>query len=366
MSYAHLTMVGRESAKPGIRMSMNVPGKKRISSGLLVRLAISLAIVAGIVWWLGGPGKIVTIVKRIDVGLAALVILVFMLDRALMTFKWLLLLRARGIHSQFFAAMKIYCASMVWGMFLPSTIGSDTIRALSIARRGINTNEVVASIVIERVFGFFATLFVGLCSLLLLSLTGELEKRFILIWWAALIMITCSILALATSLNEKVFRLVHNQFLARFRHNRIARKLKEFHETYLQYRKHPKALVIFSLLSIAEQLLAAVVLWLIALSLGIHLGVVPFLVAVPLSFLISRLPVGIYGLGTFEASFIFLLSGAGLSGADAVAISFTGRILEIMSWLPWWLGHLMSKGTERAVSENRYLKEAAAELGSNL
>ncbi|HWV45890.1 MAG TPA: flippase-like domain-containing protein, partial [Nitrospira sp.] len=179
MSYAHLTMVGRESAKPGIRMSMNVPGKKRISSGLLVRLAISLAIVAGIVWWLGGPGKIVTIVKRIDVGLAALVILVFMLDRALMTFKWLLLLRARGIHSQFFAAMKIYCASMVWGMFLPSTIGSDTIRALSIARRGINTNEVVASIVIERVFGFFATLFVGLCSLLLLSLTGELEKRFI-------------------------------------------------------------------------------------------------------------------------------------------------------------------------------------------
>jgi hypothetical protein len=31
----------------------------------------------------------------------------------------------------------------------------------------------------------------------------------------------------------------------------------------------------------------------------------------------------------------FLLSEAGLSGADAVAISFTGQILEIAAWLPW-------------------------------
>ena len=113
------------------------------------------------------PGKSFAIVKRIDLALAALVIIVFMLDRALMTFKWLLLLRARGIHPHFFRAMKIYCASMVWGMFLPSTVGADTIRAVSLVRTGINTNEVVASIVIERVFGFVSTLFVGLCSLLL-------------------------------------------------------------------------------------------------------------------------------------------------------------------------------------------------------
>jgi hypothetical protein len=47
-------------------------------------------------------------------------------------------------------------------------------------------------------------------------------------------------------------------------------------------------------------------------------------------------------LGTFEAAFVFLLSASGLSGADAVAISFTGRVLEIVALLPWWGAQVMS------------------------
>ena len=52
------------------------------------------------------------------------------------------------------------------------------------------------------------------------------------------------------------------------------------------------------------------------------------MVAVPLSLLIARLPIGLYGLETFEAAFVFLLSASGLSGADAVAMSLSARILE--------------------------------------
>ena len=39
------------------------------------------------------------------------------------------------------------------------------------------------------------------------------------------------------------------------------------------------------------------------LALGIHLGVLLFVVAVPLSLLIARLPIGLYSLGTFEGAF---------------------------------------------------------------
>lgn len=353
------------AANPGIRISMNVASKKRLPTGLLMRLAISLVLIACIVWWLGGPGKIVAIVKRIDLALAALVIIVFMLDRALMTFKWLLLLRARGIHPHFLNAVKIYCASQVWGMFLPSTVGADTIRAVSIARAGISANEVVASIVVERIFGFLSVLLLGLCSLLLLSLSGQLENRLIFIWWGALILIGSSLIALATSLSNKMFHLVHNRILRRFHNNRIVAKLREFHETYLAYRRHVGTLVIFSMLTIVEQLTPVVVLWLIALALDIHLALLPFLVAVPLALLISRLPIGVNGLGTFEAAFAFFLSESGLPAADAVAISFTGRILEVAAWLPWWLAHIISTRSLRPATENIYPKTAIAEVKSN-
>ena len=122
----------------------------------------------------------------------------------------------------------------------------------------------------------------------------------------------------------------------------------------------------FSILTIAEQLVAVAVIWLIAFALGIHLGFLPFLVAVPLSFLISRLPIGVYGLGTFEAAFVFLLSASGLSGVDAVAISFSARILEILALLPWWLAHVITAGSIRPlVSKRQYPEEVWREVSSN-
>lgn len=60
-----------------------------------------------------------------------------------------------------------------------------------------------------------------------------------------------------------------------------------------------------------------------------------------------------------------LLSEAGLSG-DAVAISFTGRILEIAAWLPWWLAHVISTGSVRPAIAKIYPKTATVEVGSNL
>jgi uncharacterized protein (TIRG00374 family) len=347
-------------------MQIDLKRKKRLPIAMFVRLAVSLVLIACIIWWLGGPGKILAIVARINLGLALIVLVLYMLDRALMAFKWLVLLRARGIHPRFLSAMKIYCASMVWGIFLPSTLGPDTIRAVSIARTGINTNEVVASILVERVFGFLSTLFVGLCSLLLLSITGELESRFLVIWWAALILIGSSLIALATSLNEKVFDLIHDRILGRFHNNRIAEKLRQFHETYLGYRKHGGALVAFSVLTIAEQLIPVAALWLIALALDIRMGILPFLVAVPLSLLLSRLPVGVAGLGTFEAAFAFLLAESGLPAADAIAISFTGRILEIAALLPWWGAQVMSTRNFRPTSETEvsYPEPVLPEMGS--
>jgi uncharacterized protein (TIRG00374 family) len=354
------------SAEAGIAMRVNVSDKKRWLIAMLARLAISLGLIGGIIWWLGGLGKILAIAGRISLGLAALVVILLTFDRALMTFKWLLLLKARGAHVRFLTAIKIYCASMIWGMFLPSTVGADTIRAVTTARTGINMNEVVASIVIERVFGFLSVLLLGLCSLLLLSLSGELESRFIVIWWAALIMIGSTLIVLTTSLNKKVFHFLHDRILGRFHNNRIVAKLRKFHANYLAYRKHAGTLVTFCMLTIAEQLVPVASLWLIALALGIHLSLLPFLVAVPLSLLVSRLPIGIYGLGTFEAAFVFLLSASGLSGADAVAISFTARLLEILAWLPWWFAHVISTGRVRPATEKMYPEPVTAEVGSDL
>ena len=215
------------------------------------------------------------------------------------------------------------------------------ILAINMARAGVDSHEVIASIIIERTIGFLAVLLVGIASLLLFSMSGSFENHFTVTWWVALIMIVCAMAGLMASFSDSAFNLIHDRVLGRFRNNRIAIKFRKFHETYRTYRNNPRSLVSFSALTLAEQFLLIVQSWLVAWTVGVHVGIVCFVVAVPLSILVARIPIGIGGIGTFDAAFVFLLSLAGISAAEAVAIPFTSRILQIFAMLPWWLTHVI-------------------------
>jgi hypothetical protein len=70
--------------------SSETPGAKRWPVGTLVRLAVSVSLIGCIIWWMGGVGKIGAIMSRISFRFAMLVLVICTLDRALMTFKWIL------------------------------------------------------------------------------------------------------------------------------------------------------------------------------------------------------------------------------------------------------------------------------------
>ena len=45
--------------------------------------------------------------------------------------------------------------------------------------------------------------------------------------------------------------------------------------------------------------------------------------------------------------FILLMSLGGVSAAGAVSIALIGRLLETVSFLPWWLAYVIDDGTIR-------------------
>jgi len=114
--------------------------------------------------------------------------------------------------------------------------------------------------------------------------------------------------------------------------------------TYQGYGTKKRALVAFFSLTFGEQWLAIVFAWVIAIGMGIHVGLLFIAGVLPLALLISRLPISIDGWGVFDGVFILLMSLAGVSAAEAVAIALAARVLQTASWLPWWLSHLISNG----------------------
>jgi glycosyltransferase 2 family protein len=314
---------------------------------VVLKLAVMVSLIGVIVWQLGDLHAVGRLLGRIDPAYVPLILGVSTLDRALMTYKWGRLLRGRGLHLPFWRGLQLYCAAMIWGMFLPATVGADAIRAFSASRTGLKADEVVASILIERMVGFLSALLLGLLSLLLLPLLGRQGARLAAVGWLGGVVLLGALLAFALSFSQRGFDWLHAQLLARVAHTPIMRRLRQLHGTYLTYRHEKRSLAIFFALTVGEQLLPILFVWLIARSLGIEVGVLPIVVVVPLALLSSNIPASINAVGVFEGTFMILMSLAGVTAAEALAIALAGRVLETVAWLPWWLTYVIGYGQLR-------------------
>jgi uncharacterized protein (TIRG00374 family) len=127
-----------------------------------------------------------------------------------------------------------------------------------------------------------------------------------------------------------------------------SQRLRQLHSTYRAYQHDKSNLALFFGLTFGEQLLTIVLFWLIAHGLGIEVSLFYIAGVVPLTILVARLPVSVHGWGVFDGVFILLMSLAGVSAVEAIAIVLIGRILQTVSWLPWWAAHVLGTASRRS------------------
>lgn len=309
------------------------------------KVVVSAGLVALLVWQLGGIEDVVAAVRRLDPRHALAVVLAHWLDRALMTFKWTLLLARRGIRLPLYRGLTIYCASMIWGTLLPTSVGADAARIVSTSRLGISVKEVVASIAIERAIGSLAACALALASVAVLTARLGLGAEVHALWLAtgaAVLLVTGLFVA---SFSKIGFDLLHQRLLARVVGAHIAGRLRAMHEAYQTYGRTRGGLLVFGALTLAEQLLCLGIIWGIAHGLGIALTAMDVLATAPLIFLMSRLPITVDGVGLTEWTFVAVMSLTGVPPAEAVAIAVVGRVVQVLAWSPWAMAHAL--GTRR-------------------
>lgn len=259
------------------------------------------------------------------------------LDRLLMTFKWILLLEARGLALSVFTGFKIYCATMIWGMFLPTTVGADALRAYLTSRQGLDGYEVTASIIVERMVGFVGALLFGLVCMLILSGAGTVDERFDPVWWAGGAMLAAAVAVVMLSFSGRACDAMLRIVPQRLRASRLVQRFRDFHAVYRAYGDERRTLGVFFALTVLEQGITVVAVWLLALGLDVDVPLWYVAAAVPLSMLIARLPIAFDGLGVFEGVFVLIMGLGGVRPAEALSIALAGRVVQIVAWAPWWL-----------------------------
>jgi uncharacterized membrane protein YbhN (UPF0104 family) len=243
-------------------------------------------------------------------------------DRAVMAYKWNLLLVARGIHIPGREVFKVYYFSSFVGMFLPVSVGGDVVRGLKLYHDGHGGAEITSSIVIERILGLAAGAIVSVvCTGVLIT---WLKIDIFPLLFFSLAILAGFVVVFAISLDNRLLSWLP------FKENVIVRKIIKFHESYSGYRRHGAILLAFLGLSIVEQIFPILSHYCAAKSMQLTWPFWTFLMILPVVQLVARMPISFNGLGVIEGMLAYVFARLAYSETDAVMI---GLIVEVVSAL---------------------------------
>ena len=272
-------------------------------------------------------------VDDLEAGTIALTVLLFVMDRFSMAYKWNILLRARNCWLSHGAAFRIYLASGFVGYVIPASVGSDVFRAARLSVAGGSVSKVSATIVLERVLGLLAILTLSSVGLSLVVLQGRDDLLPLL--GAALAALIVGAILTGMSMSDRLYRVLRDATQRfGFAGNRIVQILHALHDEYVALSRRVWPLLSFFLLSILNQLIQALLFVPVLVSLGANIDLLALFAVLPLSkAFIQFMPVP-GGIGVAEGSQVVALSLANVAAPQALVVALVLRAIDLSMLLP--------------------------------
>lgn len=253
-------------------------------------------------------------------------LLLVALDRVLMAWRWLLLIRPMTTVPGR-ELLRIFLVSSFLGSFLPSGVGGDAARAYSVGKRMGAHGVAIASVVVDRWVGLLAVGLLG-CVGVLASLGAVPEGAQLLTLLLTVILLTGSVAGLFAD------RILDRLMPAWWRHTRIGRLSTTLGDALGAYRQHGGALTRVAILSIAVQALRIVLAWVLGRGLGIDLPFSYYWVFMPLNILVILLPLSLGGFGLPQGTMVWTLGPLGVAATPAFLLSTLFVGIGILGNLP--------------------------------
>lgn len=321
---------------------------------LLLRTAV---VVTGIVWaavWVSREqrwSKLAEIFLRVNVGVFAGTLGIYIVGQIIIALRWCLLLRTQSILIGAFPAIRLHFLGLFYNNFLPSSIGGDLIRAWYVTKHTDKKIEAALSVFIDRAIGLLSMIILATCSWFLFLHGGKTElkweyhinlgqymtehKEGILLGVAILIVLVCLLLIhhksrylLGQSLSK--IKLYGTHLLVKVRNAIVV------------YSKKPFAILCVLVLTFISQSIVITGFWLLGLNMEMSASVKYFFVFFPASWVLGTLPISIGGAVVVEGWLVLLFTQvAGVGAEEALALALCQRIIWMLASLPGAAIHLV-------------------------
>ncbi|MBI1869926.1 MAG: flippase-like domain-containing protein [Chlamydiae bacterium] len=240
--------------------------------------------------------------------------------------RWWILLHSFGIRTKFNLALQLLFIGLFFNNMMPSLTGGDVVKAYYTAQGTSKKFEAVASILLDRVFGFLAMFILATIGALLALKEGVLTRP------AEVVLVS----TLSFFLGLLVF--LNLGFLRKFSSLRDffkkwtwMEKIQKFYDAFTAIRHNIKAAVLVFILSLFVQSLLVIANFVLARGLGItEIPLKQFFILIPMIGCVSALPVSFAGWGIGEGAYrTFFMMVNPLYGATAVFLSIFYRLISL-------------------------------------
>src|SRR5690348_213547 len=184
------------------------------------------------------PAEIAAALRRLSPQELAVLLLLASLDRILVGLRWGVLLRLAGVRLPLARAVRLFYQASFVGVFMPTHLGGDLLRAWWAVREGGAGHPVAASLVMERLLGLLSAANWAVVGAVVLAASRAPEHAGSLALLGALAALTGNGL-FALSLSGRAHSLVLRG-LGRLGRSGPARLLQHFYAAYALYGREPR------------------------------------------------------------------------------------------------------------------------------
>jgi len=318
----------------------------------VVKVAISLGLFSYLVY-ISDPQKIVellgNIYKEDGVLYLSFAFSFGIISIFLMSIRWKIVLKNYDIPLGLKRLFGYYFIGLFFNNFLPTSIGGDIVRVYKVIGDSNNRTASFASVIVERILGIAATLFLAITSLYYVSHYFKDDR----ILYISIIIFGLIISSFILVTRKKPFEFLVKVF-DKITLLSIGEKVNKLIEAIYTLKEKRKVFVWVFVLSILSQVAIVFMNYAVVRALNIKVDLAYLFLVVPLTFILTMLP-SINGVGIRDGGFVFLLSKIGVSGAAAISLSFMNIIIPLL--LSIWGGFLFLIQKKKTISDEEGILE---------
>jgi uncharacterized protein (TIRG00374 family) len=293
----------------------------------IFKVILSLGLLVYLVYE-AGPEKILSVFSNMQAtggfGQIALAFGFLLLSLLFLTLRWHELLKWYGAKLRFPRLYGFYLIGMFFNNFLPTSIGGDIYRIYKVIDDANDRTISFASVIIERIMGVAATLFLAIIALFFISQQYRSLRLLIL---AAGLFIGIFLFFFILIRNRPFLWLL--SMFERFTIFKIGAKFNKLFEAIHGFRNRRRVLVIVFFYSLLSQVAIVMMNYSLVKAFALQIDVRYLFIVIPITIVMTMLP-SINGIGVRDLGFIGLLNRVGISNAAALSLSFMNLLLPML------------------------------------